>query len=174
MKLIFIYGEAAAGKLTVAQHVAQLTGLPLFHNHLVVDAVGAVFPFGSENFIRLREQFWMDVFSAAAGENRSLIFTFAPEPTVDDGFAGRVRTLIESLGGEVVFIALTVSAEEQMRRINNASRAEFGKLRSPELLAELKHTFAASMAAMPPAALTLDTGTLSPEAAATRIATLIS
>ena len=173
MKLVFLYGEVAAGKLTVARHLAGLTGLPLFHNHLVVDAVNAVFPFGSESFIRLREQFWMEVFRAAAAEDRSLIFTFAPEPTVDESFASRVRALVEAAGGEVIFIALTVSAEEQMRRVANASRAEFGKLRSPELLAELKEAFAASMAEMPPAALTLDTGTLSPDEAADRIAALL-
>lgn len=173
MKLVFLYGEAAAGKLTVARHLAGQTGLPLFHNHLVVDAVGAVFPFGSESFIRLREQFWMETFQAAAAEDRSLIFTFAPEPTVDEGFAARVRALVEAAGGEVIFIALTVSADEQMQRIENASRAEFGKLRSPELLAQLKKAFAASMAAMPPAALTLDTGALAPEVAAARIAALL-
>jgi hypothetical protein len=173
MKLIFIYGEVASGKLTVARQVAGLTGLPLFHNHLVVDAVASGFPFGTESFIALREQFWMDVFRAAAQEGRSLIFTFAPEPTVDEGFTTRVRALVEAAGGEVIFIALTVSAEEQMRRIDNASRAEFGKLRSPELLAQLKEAFAASMAAMPPAALTLDTGTLPPEDAAARIAALL-
>ena len=173
MKLVFLYGEAAAGKLTVARHLAGLTGLPLFHNHLVVDAVGAVFPFGSESFIRLREQFWMETFQAAAAEDRSLIFTFAPEPTVGEGFAARVRALVEAAGGEVIFIALTVSADEQMQRIENASRAEFGKLRSPELLAQLKEAFAASMAAMPPPALTLDTGALAPEEAAARIAELL-
>ena len=57
MKLIFIHGPVASGKLTIARALAALTGLAVFHNHLVVDAVAAVFPFGSEPFIRLREQF---------------------------------------------------------------------------------------------------------------------
>lgn len=169
MRLIFIYGEAAAGKLTVARRLAVLTGLPLFHNHLVVDAVASVFPFGSESFIRLRERFWMEVFTAAAAEDRSLIFTFAPEPTVDAGFPGRVRTLIEDAGGEVIFIALTVSPAEQMRRITNSSRAEFGKLRSPEILAEMKEAFAAAMAAMPAADIVIDTDQLLPAEAASEI-----
>lgn len=169
MRLIFIYGEAAAGKLTVARRVAAQTGLPLFHNHLVVDAVGAVFPFGSENFIRLREKFWMDVFAAAVSEDRSLIFTFAPEPTVDPGFPRRVKDLVEASGGEVIFIAMTVSAEEQMRRIANSSREEFGKLRSPEILAEMKEAFSAAMAAMPNASIVIDTDQLAPAAAASEI-----
>lgn len=79
MRLLFLYGPIASGKLTVAQLVAERTGLALFHNHLVVDAVAAVFPFGSDAFVRLREQFWLDTFAAAAAEERSLVFTFAPE-----------------------------------------------------------------------------------------------
>lgn len=169
MRLIFIYGEVAAGKLTVARRLAVHTGLPLFHNHLVVDAVAAVFPFGSESFIRLREKFWMDVFSAAVSEDRSLIFTFAPEPTVDPEFPQRVKTLVEDAGGEVIFVALTVSAEEQMKRIANSSRAEFGKLRSPEILSELKEAFTASMAAMPAADIVIDTDQLPPADAAAEI-----
>ena len=39
MKLVFIYGGAASGKLTVARELVNLTGLALFHNHLIVDAV---------------------------------------------------------------------------------------------------------------------------------------
>lgn len=39
MKLLFIYGPPASGKLTVAREPAALTGYRLFHNHLVVDAL---------------------------------------------------------------------------------------------------------------------------------------
>jgi hypothetical protein len=59
MKLLFLYGPVASGKLTIARELATLTGFALFHNHLVVDAVAAVFPFGSERFVKLREQFWL-------------------------------------------------------------------------------------------------------------------
>ncbi len=50
--LVFIYGPAAAVKLTTARALGRLTGLPVFHNHLVVNAVVAVFPFGSREFVR--------------------------------------------------------------------------------------------------------------------------
>ncbi|MEM6376506.1 MAG: shikimate kinase, partial [Pseudomonadota bacterium] len=77
MHLLFLYGPPASGKYTIARIIAEQTGLPLFHNHLIVDAVAAVFPFGSANFIRLREQFWLETLSAAIEDDRSLIFTFA-------------------------------------------------------------------------------------------------
>lgn len=174
MEIIFVYGPAAAGKLTVGRELASLTGLPLFHNHLVVDAVGAVFPFGTEPFIRLRESFWLQTFSEAARTGRSLIFTFAPEATVDAGFPERVRATIEPLGGSVVFIALTVSPEEQERRLVDPSRSEFGKLRSVDMLRKLRGGFDDSMAAMPAADLSIDTETCDPRRAAERIAAHLS
>jgi hypothetical protein len=170
MRLIFIYGQAAAGKLTVARELSRLTGLPVFHNHLVVDAVGAVFPFGSEPFVRLRERFWLDVFREAAAGGRSLIFTFAPEPTVEADFPRRVQGLVADGGGEVVFVRLDMPAHEQERRIDAASRAEFGKLRSLDLLRELRPAFDAALDGMPEPRLTIDTGRTSAAETAARIA----
>lgn len=169
MQLIFIYGEVASGKLTVARELAERTGLGLFHNHLVVDAVAAVFPFGSTEFVSLRERFWLDVIGEAARTGRSVIFTFAPEPTVAPDFAERARTLVEAAGGEVIFVALTVPLDEQERRLLEPSRSEFGKMRSADLLRRLRHRFAACMAAMPQAEITIDTGTTKPVEAALSI-----
>src|SRR5690349_6588669 len=101
MRLIFLYGQAASGKLTIARELAALTGFALFHNHLVVDAVVALFPFGSERFIRLREELWLRLFGEAAAAKQSLIFTFAPEPSVAEGFPTRVQQLIDRAGGKV-------------------------------------------------------------------------
>lgn len=174
MEIIFVYGPVAAGKLTVCRELAKLTGLPLFHNHLVVDAVGAVFPFGSEPFIRLRESFWLQTFTEAARSGRSLIFTFAPEATVEPGFPDRVGAAIQPFGGSVVFVSLTLSREEQERRIGRADRSEYGKLTSVDLFRELRDSFDASMAAMPAAELSINTGSCAPADAAARIAAHLS
>ena len=70
-------------KLTVGREASVLTGFPLFHNYLVVDAVTAVFPFGMLEFRELREQLWLAVMGRAAAEGvPGLIFTFAPERTL--------------------------------------------------------------------------------------------
>jgi hypothetical protein len=174
MEVVFVYGPPGAGKLTVGRRLARLTGLPLFHNHLVVDAVGAVFPFGSEQFVRLRQSFWLQTFTEAARSGRSLIFTFAPEATVNASFPDRVRAAVEPFGGSVVFISLTVSREEQERRIGDPSRSEFGKLTSLDLLRELRDGFETSAAAMPVAELSIDTDTCDPVEAAACIASYLS
>src|SRR5580658_9529338 len=113
MKLVFLYGAAASGKLTIGREIAALTGFALFHNHLVVDAVAAVFPFGSEQFIKLRQQFWLAMFHEAAEAGRSLIFTFTPEATVASDFPDQVRQTVEAAGGELIFVRLTLPFDEQ-------------------------------------------------------------
>lgn len=169
MQLIFIFGPAASGKLTIGRALSALTGVPLFHNHLVVDALLERLPFGDPEFIRLREAMWMAAFETAAKAGRSLIFTFAPEPTVQPGFPERVVDLIREHGGEVRFVRLALSHEEQERRIANESRKEFRKLVSIDQLRDLQKQFEASEAEMPPADLVIDREELSADAAARRI-----
>jgi len=174
MQLIFIYGPVASGKLTVGRELAARTNVALFHNHLVVDAVGAVFPFGTQTFSRLREQFWMTVFDEAAKQGRSLIFTFAPEPTVARDFPDRVRAMIAGRGGQVVFVALHLPRDEQERRLVDEGRAAFGKMRDLSLLRTLRPQLDACMIAMPQPQLTLDVGTLTPSESAEAIASLMT
>ena len=81
MKLIFIYGLPATGKLTVAMELAAMTGFRLFHNHLVVDLLLSVFDFGSPPFVELREDIWLSVFDQACrNQVPGLIFTSPPKP----------------------------------------------------------------------------------------------
>jgi hypothetical protein len=169
MRLIFLYGPVASGTLTIGRALAERGGLALFHNHLIVDAVGAVFEFGSPSFVALRERLWLDIIGEAARAGRSLIFTFAPEPTVTAGFPERVRTLVEGAGGEVIFVALAVAADEQERRLTDPSRSQFGKMGSVDQLRRLRPGYDACFAAMPPPSLTIDTGASAPVAAAEAI-----
>ena len=138
MKLVFLHGAPAVGKLTVARELAALTGFRLFHNHLTVDLVSSLFPFGSEPFIRLREQIWLAAFAEAAREDISLIFTFNPESTVRERFVQDAIAVVAAAGGTVMFVELTCAEEELERRLEDASRKEFGKLASVEQYRSLK------------------------------------
>jgi hypothetical protein len=75
---------------------------------------------------------------------------------------------VESRGGRVEFIALTCAQDELERRVEAPSRAEFGKLASRAFFLELLSSGAFEFPPLPDG-LTLDTGTLAPEAAATKI-----
>jgi hypothetical protein len=168
MNLVFLHGPAASGKLTVGRELSRVTGYRLFHNHLVVDAVTAVFDFGSEPFVRLREEMWLAVFREAALRDVSLIFTFTPERTVRESFVAEAVASVEQAGGKVLFVELSCPEAELERRIEDASRAPFGKLRSKALFQELRGAGAFDYPKLP-ADLTLDTSRIPPGEAAVRI-----
>jgi chloramphenicol 3-O-phosphotransferase len=168
LKLVFLHGRAAVGKLTIARLIAEQTGYGLFHNHLIVDAVLGAFPFGSDPFIRLRDEFWLRTFEEAAREDRSLVFTFAPEPSVPDSFVDETIARIGRHGGTVHFVGLTCSPEEQERRIENPDRKQFRKLASLATLHDI-NTSGRRLGRIPPSDLSIDTTRLPAPAAAAQI-----
>ena len=171
MKLIFIYGPAAAGKLTIARELGGKTGFPIFHNHLVVDMLLAVFEFGAPAFVEIREATWLQVMEHAAQDQLpGLIFTFAPERTVRPEFIGKLIAAVEKWGGEVLFVHLTCPEEELERRLENDSRAEFRKLRSLELYRQLRDDGARTFPPLPDSGLTIDTSKSEPNESAAKIA----
>ena len=171
MRLIFIYGMPATGKLTVARELARITGFNVFHNHLAVDLLLSIFEFGSTPFVELREEIWISVFrQAAEHEVPGLIFTFAPEATVRPAFISTaVKTIAES-GGMMDFVELTCSLEELKRRIPDPARLQYKKLSSVALFEQLHAGGTFSDFAMPEPRISLDTSVCSPARAALEIA----
>ena len=170
MKLIFLHGLPGVGKLTVARELAKLTGFRLFHNHLAVDLVESIFDFGSLPFVELRETIWCQVFSHAVGADlNGLIFTFAYDSSVRSNFIEDTVKVIESSGGEVLFVGLTCSREELERRIAHPSRQSFGKLNSVSKLHELEDAGAFLDPGIPSHGLVVDTTELSAQEAARQI-----
>lgn len=170
MNLVFLHGPPASGKLTIARELAALTGYRVFHNHLTVDAVSAVFDFGTGSFVELRERIWLAVFREAARSGVSLIFTFAPERTVRPTFVPETVAAVEAEGGRVLFAELTCPVEELELRMTDRSRDAFGKLRSVALFQELQAQDAFAYPPMPESGLRIDTSLMSPSAAALRVA----
>lgn len=170
MKLIFLHGMPGVGKLTVARELAKLTGFKLFHNHLAVDLVLSVFEFGSAPFVELRERIWLDVFSeAVTADLNGLIFTFAYDRTVQRSFVGNTRNIVESAGGEVLFVELKCTAEELERRIEDPSRQRFGKLSTLARFRELQNAGAFVDPGIPEERLVMDTTALPAGETASRI-----
>jgi hypothetical protein len=171
VKLIFLHGLPGVGKLTTARELAQLTGFKVFHNHLAVDLVASLFEFGSRPFIELREKIWLTVFAQAASANLDgVIFTFAFDRTVRGGFIENTREVIESSGGEVLYVELRCSTAELERRIEHPSRQRFGKLCSVGQFRELKEAGAFVDPGVPAERVVVDTTELSASDAASLIA----
>jgi hypothetical protein len=167
MDLVFLHGGAGAGKLTVARALGDRLGYGIFHNHLIVDALTSVFTFGTPPFVKLREDFWLATFAAAAASETSLVFTFFPEATVTASFPERARRTVEGLGGRIHFVHLSVGETEQERRIQLPSRREFGKLTDVATLRRIRE--GGGDVPQPPIDLLIDTERSSPEQAADTI-----
>lgn len=162
MDVLFIHGPAASGKHTIGTLLSTLLDLPLFHNHLVVDAVRALFDFGTEPFIQLREEMWLAAFTVAANASRSFIFTFNPEATVDASLIPRLQDRIQAGGGRILYVELTCSDEAVLERINNPGRAQFGKLLDGDVYLSSKAQGGFEFPALPEPIVVVDTETLAP------------
>lgn len=121
MFVVLLYGKPAVGKYSIAQELAKLTGLPNWHNHLVLEAVQTLFPYGSHQYLVLRNKWWTDFFLAAGKTNKSFIFTLTPDITLP-------LILLEDLFSipEMVYkIHLYCPDNIAIGRVDNKSRFQF-------------------------------------------------
>ncbi|MGE0056782.1 MAG: AAA family ATPase [Dehalococcoidia bacterium] len=131
MKVVMLYGAPGVGKLTTGKALQRITGYRLFHNHLTVDLVAAVFDFGTVAFREVREQIWLDVMRRAAREQvPGLIFTFVFEPTVLPGFVERLTAVLTSEGATLHPVELRCEVNENLRRVQAPDRAHYLKTRN--------------------------------------------
>jgi hypothetical protein len=74
LKLVFIFGNGAVGKMTVGQELMKITDLRLFHNHMTIEPVLEIFgEFNSSAVSRMRQV----IFEEFAKSNKyGIIFTF--------------------------------------------------------------------------------------------------
>lgn len=74
MKLVLIIGSGAVGKMTVGQELMKITGLRLFHNHMMIEPVIDVFgSFNGGVTQKLREVIFEEFLKS---DNEGMIFTF--------------------------------------------------------------------------------------------------
>lgn len=169
MKVLFLYGAPAVGKLTVANEIAGQTDFKVFHNHLSIDCVQPIFEFGSEPFQRLIEVIRRETLAEAARENVNVIFTFCYAKDLDDDYVRRTVETVESNGGEVCFVLLTCDRSRLEKRILEESRQEFGKLKSIETLSAVLDKYDLFSPVNNYESLQIDNTNLSPETVAQQI-----
>ena len=137
MRLVFIYGPPAVGKLTVATELARLTGFKLFDNHVSIQFVQSIFEFGTETFGRLTGKYRLEMLEEAAKEGIDTIFTFVYGRGEDDLFVRNVVRRIRSHGGQVCFVRLYCERKELVRRVKASRRRRMGKVSSEKILVDL-------------------------------------
>jgi shikimate kinase len=170
MQLIFLYGPPAVGKYTIGRELAARTGFRLFHNHLSVNLVSAVFERDSEVWLRLLRSVRRDILTEAARHGVSLIMTGVFGGTSEHAEAW--RTMLEPVyaeGGRVHFVQLICERDELFRRITSDSRRALDKLIDPGRLTDLLDRFDMVSPAPFDQQLRLDVTHVAPSESATRI-----
>lgn len=117
MRLLFIFGAHAAGKMTVGQAVSRITPMKLFHNHMTIEPVIELF--GAYNGAvteRLRQVVFEEF---AKTDNYGLIFTFiwAFDVPYDEAYVRRLSDMYEAAGAQVDYVELV--APQDVRLIRN-------------------------------------------------------
>lgn len=123
--LVVIVGPPAVGKMTVGQELGALTGLPLFHNHLSIEAVLPVFPFGSEPFGRLVAEFRRRIFEEVVGSDLPgliLTYVWAFDQPGDRRFIDETRALFGRHGVRTVFVELFADLQTRLSRNETPER----------------------------------------------------
>lgn len=116
MKLVFLFGSAAVGKMTVGQELMKLTGLRLFHNHMTIEPILEIFgTFHSEAIRRCREVIFEEF---AKTDNYGMIFTYmwAFDQQSDWDYVERVKSIFAPYGTEFYYVELTASQQVRLKR----------------------------------------------------------
>ena len=122
MRLLFIFGAHAAGKMTVGQAVAKATPMKLFHNHMTIEPVIELF--GAYNGAvteRLRQVVFEEFVRT---DNYGLIFTFiwAFDVDYDTEYVRRLTKLYQETGAQVDYVELVAPQDVRLLRNRTENR----------------------------------------------------
>lgn len=169
MKLIFIYGPPASGKLTISEILSERTSIPLFHNHLSRDLVKDIYKEDLMDHYALVDTIRIDVLDYCSKKDTDLIFTYVYGGKDDDANVKTFTEIVKKNNGEVIFVELTANREDLISRVKNESRERYKKLTDPEILSKITEDM--SIYSMPNVnSLKINTSELEPSESADLIA----
>ena len=124
MRLLFIFGAHAAGKMTVGQAVSRLTPMKIFHNHMTIEPVIELF--GAYNGAvteRLRQVVFEEFVKT---DNYGIVFTFiwAFDVPYDEEYVRRLSRMYEEAGAQVDYVELVAPQEVRLVRNRTENRLQ--------------------------------------------------
>jgi shikimate kinase len=122
MKLLFLFGDQAVGKMTVGQELAKITDLRLFHNHMTIEPVKEIFgKIQWETVYRLREVIFEDF---SASDCYGLIFTYmmAFNKQSEWDYITHVADIFKKQNADIYYAELFAPLEVRMQRNTTENR----------------------------------------------------
>ena len=127
MRLLFIFGAHAAGKMTVGQAVSRVTPMKLFHNHMTIEPVIELFgQYNGAVTERLRQVVFEEFVKT---DNYGLIFTFiwAFDMPYDEEYVKRLSGMYRAAGAEVDYVELIAPQDVRLVRNRTENRLKPGE-----------------------------------------------
>lgn len=122
MKLLFLIGNTAVGKMTVGQELAKITDLRLFHNHMTIEPVVELFGYSQQPTVnRLRDVIFEEF--AKSGQH-GLIFTYmwAFDEQEDWDYIEHVKSIFAPYDTEFYYVELVAKQSERIARNQTENR----------------------------------------------------
>lgn len=121
MKVLFLMGNAAVGKMTVGQELMKITDLRLFHNHMTIEPVIEIFGYYNSNAIRRLREVIFEEF--AASKCYGLIFTYmmAFDMQSDWDYIEYVKDIFRQRNEKVEFYYVELVASKEIRLARNVT-----------------------------------------------------
>lgn len=122
MKLLFLIGNSAVGKMTVGQELCKITPFRLFHNHMMIEPVLEIFgAFRGDIIQKLRHVIFEEF---AKSDNYGLVFTFmwAFDMPSDWEYLESVKRIFDLPDEDVYYIELIAPQEVRLARNETENR----------------------------------------------------
>ena len=116
MKLLFLIGNAAVGKMTVGQELMKRCDLRLFHNHMMIEPVLEIFGyFHSEAIRRMRRTVFEEF---AKSDAYGMIFTYmwAFDQPSDWAYIEQVKEIFAPCNTTFYYVELVASQQVRLER----------------------------------------------------------
>ena len=116
MKLLFLIGDSAVGKMTVGQELMKTTDFRLFHNHMMIEPVIDIFgEFRGATTQRLREVIFEDF---AASDCYGMIFTFMWAFDMQSGwdYISHVTDIFNKYNADIYYVEIVAPQEIRLQR----------------------------------------------------------
>jgi len=122
MRLLFLFGSQAVGKMTVGQSLTRITPMKLFHNHMtiepVIDLLGR---YDGKTTVALRETLFR---AFVETDQYGMIFTmqFAFDQPSDWAYVAHIASIFEEKGAQVDYCELVAPLEVRLERNRTENR----------------------------------------------------
>ncbi len=123
MKVLFIIGPQAVGKMTVGQIIAERTGFLLMHNHVAIESVKYVLGFIDWSAVNAIREVLYDAAKRSGAPGLIITSVIHFDRAIDKQYLDRIMGVFE--GHEMSCLELTAPVEIRLKRACSSNRLAF-------------------------------------------------